>query len=100
MKKALSKTPWYLAFLAAYPALALLAANLREVRGDVIFRPLLASILFAALLFIMAWIICRERVRAALVTALFMSLFFLYGHVYEVVRYYGFLSYIRPVQRC
>jgi len=84
---------WYLAFFAAYPVLTLLGSNIREVKSDVVYRPLLVSILFAALLFGMVWLILREPTKTALITALFLFVFFTYGHIYEITHYYGFLYY-------
>lgn len=93
MKKIFSKPYWYLVFFATYPVLALLGSNIREVKSDVAYRPLLISILFAALVFGAAQFILRERTKAALAAALFIFVFFTYGHVYEIARHYGFLYY-------
>jgi hypothetical protein len=95
MKNLFSKPYGYLVFFAAYPVLALLGSNIREVKSDVVYRPLLISFLFATLLFCVARLILRERTKAALVTTLFMFVFFTYGHVYEIAQhYYGYLIYL------
>jgi hypothetical protein len=93
MKNLFSQTPWYVAFFAAYPVLSLLGSNIREVKSDVVYRPLLASMLFALFIFGIARLILRERTKAALVATLFIFVFFTYGHVYEITYYYGFLYY-------
>jgi len=93
MKKIFSKPYWYLVFFATYPVLALLGSNIREVKSDVVYRPLLISILFATLVLGVAWLILRERTKAALVATLFIFVFFTYGHVYEIARHYGFMYY-------
>ena len=95
MRKLFANPYWYLVFFATYPALTLLGSNIREVKSDVVYRPLLVSILFAALVYGMVWLILRERTKAALVTTLFMFVFFTYGHVYEVAQYYyEYLNYL------
>ena len=54
MKKAISSFlnyPWYPIAISAYPALALLNANMGEIQPSAVARPLLASILFGGILF-------------------------------------------------
>jgi Sulfatase len=95
MIKLISRPYWYLVFFATYPVLALLASNIREVEISVFYRSLLACYLFAALVFGVAWLIMREGTKAALISTLVLFVFFTYGHVYEVIRYYyKYLDYL------
>jgi hypothetical protein len=68
-----------------YPALALLAANIGQVKLGAGWRPLFASVLFAAVLFGLLGLILRNRYRAAFLSTLLMVLFFSYGHVYMLL---------------
>jgi hypothetical protein len=74
--------PWYPFAISAYPILALLAANTGQVGLDAAVRPLLVSILFAGLVFLVLWLCLRQAHRAAFLSALWLALFFSYGHVY------------------
>jgi hypothetical protein len=85
MKKALSKffnSPWYPLAISAYPALALLNANTGEVQPDAVIRPLLASVVFGAVLYFVLWLFFRQAHKAAFLTALWLALFFSFGHAY------------------
>ena len=45
-------------------------------------RPLLVSLLFAGVLFLILWLFLRKGHKAAFLTALWLALFFSYGHIY------------------
>jgi hypothetical protein len=88
MKKTLVKvftTPWYFITLAAYPVLALLSHNISQVRYTAGIRPLLFSVLAAALLFLLFRLIYRDWHRAAFATSLLTVLFYTYGHVFDLL---------------
>jgi hypothetical protein len=74
--------PWYPIAISAYPVLALLAANAGQVGPDAALRPLLVSILFASALFFLIWLFLRRAHKAAFLAALWLALFFSYGHIY------------------
>lgn len=74
--------PWYPLAISAYPALALLAANMGEVGLDAVIRPLLISVLFGGFLFLVLWLVLRRAHKAAFLAALWLALFFSYGHAY------------------
>lgn len=74
--------PWYPLVLSMYPALALLSANIGQVKVGAGWRPLVVSVLLAMLLFGLLSLILRNSDRAAFLSTLFMVLFFSYGHVY------------------
>jgi len=77
--------PWYPLAISAYPVLALLATNAGQVDLDAGLRPLLFSIAFAGLLFLILWLFFRKAHKAAFLTTLWLALFFSYGHVYITI---------------
>jgi hypothetical protein len=79
------KTPWYFFTCAAYPVLALLSYNIFEVRYTAGIRPLMISIAFAALLFLLLHLIYKSWDRAAFATAALTMLFYGYGHIYNLI---------------
>jgi hypothetical protein len=74
-------------FLAsAYPCLALLAANLGQVRPSIVFRPLALSLLVGVLLVgVLRWWL-KDWARAGLVATWWLVLFFGYGPVYQALK--------------
>ena len=72
--------------IAAYPAVALLSANLGEARLVALVRPLMASIGIAALLYAAIWRVLRDSDRAAALATWLLLLFFSYGHFYDLLR--------------
>ena len=74
--------PWYPLVLSAYPVLKLLAANTGQVGLDAGVRPLIISLLFAGLLFFVLWLFLRRVHKAAFLAALWLALFFSFGHIY------------------
>jgi peptidoglycan/LPS O-acetylase OafA/YrhL len=74
--------PWYPFAISAYPVLKLLVANTGQVGLDAGVRPLVVSLLFAGLLFFVLWLFLRRVHKAAFLTALWLALFFSYGHIY------------------
>ncbi len=79
--------PFYPLILALFPALALLLNNRTEVDLDVVFRPVLFSILLAGVVFVLAFLLIRrDWHRAALFAGVTLILFFSYGHVFNLVQ--------------
>ncbi|MDQ2693450.1 MAG: hypothetical protein M3Y68_15540, partial [Chloroflexota bacterium] len=74
--------PWYPLAIAAYPVLALLATNIGEVGLDAALRPLLISVLFGVMLFLLIWFFLRQTHKAAFLSACWLALFFSYGHIH------------------
>jgi hypothetical protein len=72
--------------IAAYPALALLAANAEQVRLAAVVRPLLFSLLLCAVLYALLAVILRHPERSAVLTCWWLLLFFAYGHVYNALQ--------------
>lgn len=78
----LFSVPWYPIALSIYPVLALLAANVGEVKPEAGWRPILVCVTVTAILFAILRLIFRDWNRAAFLTALLLVLFFSYGHIY------------------
>ncbi len=74
--------PWYPILFGAYPVLALLAVNIGQIKFEAGWRALIVSIIFAGIIFILLRLILRDWNRAAFLSALWMALFFSYGHVH------------------
>jgi hypothetical protein len=72
-------------FIAAYPVIALLGANLGEVDLTSGLRPLAISMALLLLGVVGTWLIVRDWAKAAAVASLGFILFFSYGHAYELV---------------
>ncbi len=69
----------------AYPVVALLAHNIKEVEAWVALRPLAVSLLAGALIFVLLGLIAKDWHKAALATTLLALLFFSYGQVYQAL---------------
>lgn len=76
--------PWYPIAISAYPVMALLSANTGQVQPGVVVRPMVASVVFGGLLFLIVWLFTpgRQIHKAAFLTTLLLALFFTYGHAY------------------
>jgi hypothetical protein len=72
--------------LAIYPILALLARNIQEVYPAAALRPLVVSLLAAALLLGFARLVFRSWAKAAIWVSVFLVLFFAYGHLYLLLK--------------
>ena len=56
--------PWYSVVFGVYPILALLSANKGQVEASAILRPLLLSLLFSVVTFLLAWLVFRKAHKA------------------------------------
>ena len=74
---------------AVIPPVSLLAANLGELTGIELLRPLLASLALAFFSFLMSWLILRDRARAGIASALATVLLLSYGHLYDGLKTLG-----------
>jgi hypothetical protein len=77
------KRPFYPLLLSIYPVLALLAANITQIKMVDALRALLVLWGAGALLFLGLKLLLRDSHRAALVFSILWILFFSYGHVYS-----------------
>ncbi|MCC6298420.1 MAG: hypothetical protein IT314_03925 [Anaerolineales bacterium] len=74
--------PWYPILFGAYPVLALMAVNAGQIKLEAGWRALIVCVLFALILFAFLRLILRDWNRAAFLSALWMALFFSYGHIF------------------
>lgn len=81
----LKRFPVHPVLFGMYPVLALLATNIVEVDIPVILRPIMLTTLFSIFILIISRFIFGDMHKAALVTTIFLILFFTYGHVYQLV---------------
>src|SRR5687768_18618120 len=72
--------------LAAYPILALLAANFSEVSLSAAARPLAFSILASVILILVFQGFVQDWKRAALISSVILILFYAYGHIYILMK--------------
>jgi Sulfatase len=71
--------------LAIYPILSIYTANIDRIRGLYILRPLLLSLSYCLVMFMLVWLVTRNSKRAGLITSILLILFFSYGHVYALI---------------
>lgn len=71
---------------AAFPILFLYAYNISETSISEVWLPLVASVAAALLLWIVLSLILRSSTKAGLATAIFLSVFFSYGYLYDILR--------------
>ena len=72
--------------VAAYPVIALAAANADEISLQYVPRSLLVSVALAILMLILVRLIAGDWGKAALIGSIALLLFFSYGHLYQVVK--------------
>jgi hypothetical protein len=69
--------------IGSYAVIALLAHNIEEIEAAVALRALVIVLALAALAYLAAKAILKDRLKAGLLTTLALALFFTYGHVYN-----------------
>lgn len=69
-----------------YPVLALLAHNIDEIELTFALRPLILTLILVSFLFWVGSMILKDKYRAATLIAIFVLLFFSYGHLYFYLR--------------
>lgn len=86
MRRSLTSLRAYPFLIAAYPSLAMLAANVEQVHPGVVVRPLLISLLLCGVLYGLLLQLRSPTESAALLTTWWLMLFFSYGHLYAALR--------------
>lgn len=74
---------------AIFPVLFLFSQNMGQVSPNIIFAPLLVSIVIAVVLYFTLRVFLKDREKAALAVSFFLTLFFSYGHVYQIAEARG-----------
>ncbi len=82
-KNALRLSPF---LYAVYPVAALLSVNLGQVRAGDVVRPIIVSLLAAAVLLLALRLLTGDWSRAAILSCGLLVLFFAYGHVYSILK--------------
>ncbi len=79
--------PWYFhpILIGLYPILALLAANISQIRPEAAVRSFLVSLVFVMLVYLVSFLCFRNRNLAAVFSSFFFLMFFTYGHVYALI---------------
>ncbi|MFC2155510.1 sulfatase-like hydrolase/transferase [Acidobacteriota bacterium] len=81
--------PLYLFLFAVYPVLFLYTYNIAEVQFKHTILPMLFSVIFTALLWGVSCLILKNRDKSAAGAAIFIILFFLYGHIFGQLELLG-----------
>jgi hypothetical protein len=72
--------------IGLYPVVALLAANIEEMRIAEAFRSVVIILIFIAATWFLFTVINRDWHKAAILTSLYSALFFLYGQVLTILQ--------------
>src|SRR4030066_609807 len=70
---------------AVFPVLFLYSHNIREILPDVVIKPLIAVIILTVILVVILNFLIKNQEKAALLSSLFIVLFFSYGHVANLI---------------
>jgi len=81
--------------IALYPVLALLAYNIIQLDPVYAVRAIVITLLFGVLVFGIARLILRDRLKAGLLASLALLLFLTYGHVYNLLENKSYLGHHR-----
>lgn len=81
----ISTFPFYPLLLAAFPVLAMWVNNISQVESNALWRPLLVSVIAAALFGCVCRLCTRSWSAAGLITGVWLVLFFSYGHIYNLL---------------
>jgi hypothetical protein len=75
--------PIFPVLLAIYPILFLYSHNIAEVQFKHTILPMLLAVILAALVWGGSFFILKNRAKSAVGSAVFIQIFFLYGHIFE-----------------
>jgi hypothetical protein len=68
---------------AVYPVIFYWSVNINQVAADQVLRSLLLAGALGLVVYILLWVITRNPIRASLLGAITLLLFFSYGHIYQ-----------------
>ncbi|GAP19977.1 hypothetical protein [Leptolinea tardivitalis] len=79
--------PWYFhpLLFGIYPIVALLAANISQIRPEAAIRSFLISFVLAVIVFGLSLLIIKNKSIAAIFSSFLFILFYSYGHVYQLI---------------
>lgn len=81
----LKRVPFYPLLCCLYPIVALAAYNIDEISLKVVVRPLVVTLGVCIVLFGLARLLLRDWHRAALAVLSLVFIFFIYGHIYNLL---------------
>jgi hypothetical protein len=79
--------PWFFhpILFGIYPIIALLAANISQIRPEASVRPFLISLVFTFIFYGLVIVGFQNKSVAAVLSSFFFILFYSYGHIYELI---------------
>ena len=89
---------------AVFPILFLFTNNIDKMPVSVIYFPILSSLCFASIFFLVLGLLLKDVKKAAMLLTIFLMIFFSYGHFYNLIKddqvagfVYGRHRYFLPV---
>jgi hypothetical protein len=86
MKPSKPPLPLHPFLISIFPVLSLLASNLPEVRISDSYRSFIMILASATVLLILLKLLLRDWGKAAILSSLYFTLFFSYGHIYAALK--------------
>lgn len=80
-----TRFPIYIFLCGLYPVMFLWMVNVTKVRPYVVPRSLMISMAFSLSVFLLVWMAVRPLRKAALLSAVWLVLFYLYGHIFYLI---------------
>ncbi|NLF52248.1 MAG: hypothetical protein GX577_14055 [Leptolinea sp.] len=82
-----SGQPWYFhpLLFGIYPIVALLAANISQIRPEAAVRSFIISLVLAVVFYGLTILVIRNRSLSAVFTTFIFLLFYSYGHIYQLI---------------
>jgi hypothetical protein len=74
---------------AIFPILFIYAHNVQEASISQVFMPTVLALLFTLLLWIIISFLVKDKLRAGIITTVFLLMFFSYGHVFDLLEKYN-----------
>jgi hypothetical protein len=80
------KKPFHPFLFSAYFVVALLGLNITQVRVNAGYRSLFVSLMISGVLWLLLKLLVRDWGKSAILTTLYLLLFFTYGHIYNLFK--------------
>ncbi|HEY9075224.1 MAG TPA: hypothetical protein VIO61_01685 [Anaerolineaceae bacterium] len=81
----LSRFPFYPILLGIYPVIFLWVTNYTDIPVEAVVRTLVYSLVIALLAYLLALVVFRNLSKAALVSGVFLLIFYAYGHIFRLM---------------
>lgn len=79
---------------AIFPSVSLYSHNVKETWPNVLIIPILISIIFGLVSYFFFFLVLRHREKTAIMTSIWLVIFFSYGHIYLGLTESGFVKII------